>query len=60
MMLVGKNKKVSKVGKKKYKNNVLDPLYRKNWYDVKTTNMFATGQTLVNCTQGKRIFSDYF
>ncbi|KAF7275815.1 ribosomal protein S3A [Rhynchophorus ferrugineus] len=60
-MAVGKNKGLSKGGKKGVKKKVVDPFTRKDWYDVKAPSMFATrqvGKTLVNRTQGTRIASE--
>jgi len=60
-MAVGKNKRLSKGGKKGGKKKVVDPFARKEWYDVRAPSMFTTrtiGKTLVNRTQGTRIASE--
>ncbi|CAG0895200.1 unnamed protein product [Darwinula stevensoni] len=60
-MAVGKNKGLSKGGKKGAKKKVVDPFTRKDWYDVKAPSIFKTrqvGKTLVNRTQGTRIASE--
>ncbi|XP_045465607.1 40S ribosomal protein S3a [Harmonia axyridis] len=60
-MAVGKNKGLSKSGKKGVKKKVVDPFTRKDWYDVKAPSMFTSrqvGKTLVNRTQGTRIASE--
>ncbi|XP_028169057.1 40S ribosomal protein S3a-like [Ostrinia furnacalis] len=53
-MAVGKNKGLSKGGKKGVKKKIVDPFTRKDWYDVKAPSMFnkrQVGTTLVNRTQ---------
>lgn len=60
-MAVGKNKRLSKAGKKGGKKKAVDPFSRKEWYTVKAPSMFTNrdvGQTIVNRTQGTRIASE--
>jgi len=60
-MAVGKNKGLSKGGKKGVKKKIIDPFTRKDWYDVKAPHIFKVrdvGKTLVNRTQGTKIASE--
>ncbi|XP_043847407.1 40S ribosomal protein S3a-like [Dromiciops gliroides] len=60
-MVVGKNKHLTKGGKKGTKKKMIDPFSKKDWYDVKAPAMFNIcniGKTLVTRTQGTKIASD--
>lgn len=59
-MAVGKNKRLTK-GKKGQKKKVVDPMTKKDWYDVKAPSYFTVrnvGLTPVSRTQGTKIASD--
>uniref|UniRef100_A0A2K5LJN6 Small ribosomal subunit protein eS1 n=1 Tax=Cercocebus atys TaxID=9531 RepID=A0A2K5LJN6_CERAT len=58
---VGKNKRLTKGGKKGAKKKVVDPFSKKDWYDVKApamSNIRNIGKALVTRTQGTKIASD--
>ena len=55
-MAVGKNKRLTKGGKKGQKKKIVDPFTRKEWYDVRAPVMFNTRgicKTPVNKTAGE-------
>lgn len=60
-MAVGKNKRLTKGGRKGNKKKTGDPFLRKEWYDIKAPGMFTVrncGKTLVTKTQGTKIASE--
>lgn len=60
-MAVGKNKRLSKGGKKGGKKKAVDPFARKEWYEMYAPGQFTKrkmGFTLVNRTQGTKIASE--
>jgi len=60
-MAVGKNKRLTKGGKKGGKKKAGDPFLKKEWYDIKAPSIFSTrqcGKTLVTRTQGTKIASE--
>jgi len=60
-MAVGKNKRLTKGGKKGGKKKAGDPFLKKEWYDIKAPSMFTTrncGKTLVTRTTGQKIASE--
>jgi len=60
-MAVGKNKRLTKGGKKGGKKKAGDPFLKKEWYDIKAPSMFSVrscGKTLVTKTQGTKIATE--
>jgi len=60
-MAVGKNKRLTKGGKKGGKKKAGDPFLKKDWFDIKAPNCFKirnAGKTLITRTQGTRIASE--
>lgn len=60
-MAVGKNKRLTKGGKKGGKKKAGDPFLRKEWYDIKAPSVFSVrscGKTLITKTQGTKIASE--
>eukprot|EP00933_Yihiella_yeosuensis_P001022 TRINITY_DN1015_c2_g1_i1.p1 TRINITY_DN1015_c2_g1~~TRINITY_DN1015_c2_g1_i1.p1 ORF type:complete len:269 (-),score=76.42 TRINITY_DN1015_c2_g1_i1:142-948(-) len=60
-MAVGKNKRLTKGGKKGGKKKTGDPFLKKEWYDIKAPSMFSTrncGKTLVSRTAGTKIATE--
>jgi len=60
-MAVGKNKRLTKGGKKGGKKKAGDPFLKKEWFDIKAPSMFSVrqcGKTLVTRTQGTKIATE--
>jgi len=60
-MAVGKNKRLTKGGKKGGKKKAGDAFLKKEWYDIKAPSMFSVrncGKTLVSRTQGTKIATE--
>lgn len=60
-MVVGKNKRLSKTGKKGGKKKIINPFAKKDWYDIKAPANFQVrvfGKTCVTRTTGTKIASD--
>jgi small subunit ribosomal protein S3Ae len=60
-MAVGKNKRLTKGGKKGGKKKAGDPFLKKEWYDIKAPSIFQVrncGKTLVSRTQGTKIATE--
>jgi len=60
-MAFGKNKKLSKGGKRGSKKKAGDPFLKKEWYEIKAPSIFnkrSCGRTLVTKSVGNKIASD--
>jgi len=60
-MAVGKNKRLTKGGKKGGKKKTGDPFLKKEWYDIKAPSMFSVrqcGKTLISKSVGTKIASE--
>jgi len=60
-MAVGKNKRLTKGGKKGGKKKQGDPFLKKEWYDIKAPSVFGVrncGKTLISRTQGTKIATE--
>jgi len=60
-MAVGKNKRLTKGGKKGGKKKAGDPFLKKEWYDIKAPSVFSLrncAKTLCSRTQGTKIASE--
>merc|ERR1740115_648744 len=60
-MAVGKNKRLTKGGRKGGKKKQGDPFLKKEWYDIKAPSCFSVrscGKTLVSKTQGTKIATE--
>jgi len=60
-MAVGKNKRLTKGGRKGGKKKAGDPFLKKEWYDIKAPSVFSVrscGKTLISRTQGTKIASE--
>jgi len=60
-MAVGKNKRLTKGGKKGGKKKAGDPFLKKEWFDIKAPSAFAVrscGKTLVTRTTGTKIATE--
>merc|ERR1719454_2407742 len=61
LMAVGKNKRLTKGGKKGGKKKAGDPFLKKEWFDIKAPSVFSVrqcGKTLVTRTQGTKIATE--
>lgn len=60
-LVVGKNKHLTKGGKKGTKKKVVGPFMKKGWYDVRApamSNIWDIGKTLVTRTREPKMSSD--